>query len=99
YVPDVLPYLSVPYEAMPELLNGYAAVVVDPLMYHAFGRLTVEAQACGCRVLASDRVGATSWADPLAATRASNRNFWALVGAAKLPAAERRHLFESMENG
>lgn len=99
YVPEVLPYLSVPYEMMPELLNRYAAVVVDPLMYHAFGRLAVEAQACGCRVLASERVGATSWVDPLAATRASNPNFWALVGAATMPPAERRFLFESMENG
>ncbi|WP_164084881.1 glycosyltransferase family 4 protein [Pseudazoarcus pumilus] len=99
YVPEVLPYLSVPYEDMPELLNGYAAVVVDPLMYHAFGRLAVEAQACGCRVLASERVGATSWPDALAAARVSSPNFWSLVGAAKLPAGERRQLLESMENG
>jgi hypothetical protein len=64
---------------MPELLNQYQAVVVDPLTLHAFGRLAVEALACGCRVLASSRVGAMSWPDPLEACRQSNRLFWEMV--------------------
>jgi hypothetical protein len=48
-------------------------------MLHAFGRLAVEALACGCRVLASSRVGAMSWPDPLEACRQSNRLFWEMV--------------------
>jgi len=72
-------YLSVPYERMPELLNQYQALVVDPIMLHAFGRLAVEGMACGCRVLASGRVGAMSWPDPLEACRQSNRLFWHMV--------------------
>jgi hypothetical protein len=39
----------------------------------------VEALACGCRVLASSRVGAISWPDPLEACRRSNRLFWEMV--------------------
>lgn len=99
YEPEVLPYLSVPYEEMPELLNRYVAVVVDPVMYHAFGRLSVEAQACGCRVLVGERVGAMSWADPLAAVEASNSRFWSLVCSAGLSSAERRQVLETMEVG
>lgn len=79
YAVERLEYLSVPYERMPEVLNQYRAVVVDPLMLHAFGRLAVEALACGCRVLANDRVGALSWPDPLAACRESNPRFWDMV--------------------
>jgi glycosyltransferase involved in cell wall biosynthesis len=79
YAVESVDYLSVPYARMPELLNQYQAVVVDPLMLHAFGRLAVEALACGCRVLASSRVGAMSWPDPLEACRQSNRLFWEMV--------------------
>ncbi len=39
----------------------------------------VKAHACGCRVLASSRVGAMSWPDPLEACRHSNRLFWEMV--------------------
>jgi hypothetical protein len=74
-----LEYLSVPYERMPALLNQYRAVVVDPVMLHAFGRLAAEALACGCRLLASGRVGALSWPDPLEACRQSNKLFWKMV--------------------
>jgi hypothetical protein len=74
-----LKYLSVPYEEMPALLNRYRAVVVDPVMLHGFGRLAVEALACGCRLIASERVGAISWADPLEACRKSNVRFWEMV--------------------
>ena len=79
YEVEYVDYLSIPYARMPELLNQYQAVVVDPLMLHAFGRLAVEALACGCRVLASSRVGAMSWPDPLEACRQSNRLFWQMV--------------------
>jgi hypothetical protein len=79
YGVEYVDYLSVPYERMPEVLNQYQAVVVDPVMIHAFGRLAVEALACGCRVLASSRVGAMSWPDPLEACRLSNRLFWEMV--------------------
>jgi|GEM_PF-6689526 len=72
-------YLSVPYEQMPALLNRYRAVILDPIMLHAFGRLAAEALACGCRVLASGRVGAMSWPDPLAACREANERFWEMV--------------------
>lgn len=74
-----LEYLSVPYERMPALLNGFRAVVMDPAMLHAFGRQAVEALACGCRLLASERVGALSWPDPLQASRQSNTDFWDMV--------------------
>ena len=79
YAVEYVNYLSVPYERMPELLNQYQALVVDPVMLHAFGRLAVEGLACGCRVLASSRVGAMSWPDPLEACRQSNRIFWEMV--------------------
>ena len=79
YAPEHVDYLSVPYERMPELLNQYQAVVVDPVMLHAFGRLAAEALACGCRVLASSRVGAMSWPDPLEACRQSNALFWQMI--------------------
>ncbi len=79
YEVERIKYLSVPYERMPEVLNQYRAVVVDPVMLHAFGRLAVEALACGCHLLASERVGALSWPDPLAACRESNTRFWEMV--------------------
>lgn len=79
YEAESIPYHSVPHERMPELLNSYQAVVVDPVMLHAFGRLAAEALACGCRVIASDRVGAMSWPDPLAACRESNLRFWQMA--------------------
>lgn len=72
-------YLATPYAEMPALLNGYQAVVLDPVMLHAFGRLAAEALACGCRVIASGRVGALSWPDPLAACREANARFWEMV--------------------
>ena len=76
---EQLDYLSVPYEQMPALLNQYRAVVMDPVMLHAFGRLAAESLACGCRLLASERVGAISWPDPLDACRQANRLFWAMI--------------------
>jgi hypothetical protein len=79
YPVERLPYLSMPYERMPEVLNRYRAVVVDPVMLHAFGRLAAEGLACGCRVLASGRVGALSWPDPLQACREANARFWEMV--------------------
>jgi hypothetical protein len=79
FEPERIPYLSVPYSQMPELYNQYQAVVVDPVMFHAFGAVAVEAMACGCRVLASERVGAMSWPDPIAATREANRQFWQMI--------------------
>jgi len=85
YRPERLPYLSVPADEMPALYNRYRAVVVDPVMLHAFGRVAVEAMACGCEVLASERVGALSWKDPLAATRRANREFWRMVLRARMP--------------
>ena len=79
YAPERLEYLSVPYDEMPGLLNAYQAVVVAPVMLHAFARLTVEAMSCGCRVLTNERVGAMSWLDPLQACRESNARFWEMV--------------------
>ena len=72
-------YLSVRYDEMPDLLNQYRAVVVAPVMLHAFGRLAVEAMACGCKVITNDRVGALSWPDPLKASDEANRAFWAMA--------------------
>lgn len=69
-------YLSIPHAEMPALYNRYQAVVVDPVMFHAFGRIAIETLACGCKVLASNRVGAFSWDDPLEACRRSNKEFW-----------------------
>jgi hypothetical protein len=63
---------------------------VDPIMLHAFGRLAVEALACGCRVLASDRVGAMSWPDPLQAFREANERFWNMVMSIPAPPNPRR---------
>lgn len=83
YPSERVPYQSVPYHEMPDLLNRYQAVVVDPVMFHAFGRLAVEALACGCRVLASDRVGSFSWQDPLKACRESGESFWKMVAEMK----------------
>ena len=79
FEPERIPYLSVPPEQMPALYNRYQAVVVDPVMLHAFGRVAVEAMACGCRVLASERVGALSWEDPIAACREANDRFWEML--------------------
>jgi hypothetical protein len=72
-------YLSVPYSEMPTIYNQYQAVVVDPFMFHAFGRVAVEAKACGCEVIASERVGAFSWEDPIEACRRSNKEHWGLL--------------------
>jgi hypothetical protein len=69
----------VPYERMPSLYNSNQAVVVDPILFHASGRAVVEGLACGCRVLAGPRVGFTSFADPLAASRNANAEFWRMV--------------------
>jgi len=79
YPVEFLDYLSVPYEEMPELLNQYQAVVVAPRMLHAFGRLVVEAMACGCKVITNNRVGAMSYPDPLLASRNSDKMFWETV--------------------
>jgi len=79
YPVEKVKYLSVPYEAMPDLLNQYQAVVVAPRMLHGFGRLAVESLACGCRVITNNRVGAMSWPDPLAASQESNAAFWDMV--------------------
>lgn len=79
YEPERIEYLSVPFDQMPEVYNRYQAVVVDPVMFHAFGRIAVEALACGCQVLASERVGAMSWPDPLQASSEANRKFWSLI--------------------
>lgn len=78
YEPERIAYLSVPHDEMPSLYNRYQAVVVDPILFHAFGRVAVEAMACGCRVLASERVGAMSWKDPLGACQGANEAFWRL---------------------
>ncbi len=79
FEPERVEYLSVPFEQMPALYNRYQAVVVDPIMLHAFGRVAVEALACGCRVLASERVGAMSWPDPIQASQQANQKFWSLI--------------------
>lgn len=79
YPVEFLDYLSVPYEKMPEILNRYQAVVLAPVMLHSSGRLALEALACGCKVIANDRVGALSWPDPLAASRDANAAFWAVI--------------------
>ena len=79
FEPERIPYLSVDPDEMPALYNRYQAVVVDPVMLHAFGRIAVEAMACGCRVLASGRVGALSWEDPIEAAREANGLFWAAL--------------------
>lgn len=80
YPVEYVEYHSLAYDEMPKLLNQYQAVVLDPVMYHAFGRLAAEALACGCRVLASNRVGAFSWPDPLKACKESNDLFWSMIG-------------------
>jgi hypothetical protein len=85
YRPERLSYLSIRAEEMPALYNRYRAVVVDPVMLHAFGRVVIEALACGCELLASERVGAMSWPDPLAACRRSNEDFWRMVLRARMP--------------
>lgn len=79
YEPVRLAYGSVRAREMDELYNRYQAVVVDPMMLHAFGRVAVEALACGCRVLASERVGALSWEDPVKAAGEANVRFWRTV--------------------
>jgi hypothetical protein len=111
YAVERIEYLSLPHERMPEVLNQYCAVVVDPVMLHAFGRLAVEALACGCRLLASERVGALSWPDPLAACRESNSRFWEMVttiparpnprrlGGSESPAGPRRGKANSQQGG
>ncbi len=79
YPIDNLEYLSVAYDNMPDLLNQYKAVVVAPTMLHGFGRLAVEALACGCQVITNNRVGAMSWDDPIVASQNANHDFWAMV--------------------
>lgn len=77
--PEFIPYHSVPYDKMPDLLNRYQALILYPLMFHAFGRLAVEAKLCGCQVIASNRVGAFSWEAPVAAAINANQQFWSLI--------------------
>ena len=79
FEPEFIPYHSVPYDDMPDLLNGYQAIILYPKAYHAFCRLVVEAKLCGCQVIASNRVGALSWEDPVAAARNANHEFWSLI--------------------
>jgi hypothetical protein len=76
YRPCLMRYGSVPYDQMPDLLNQFRAVVIHPRMFHAFGRLAVEAMACGCRVISNHKVGALSWPDPIEASREANKLFW-----------------------
>lgn len=79
YEPERIEYHSVHYKDMPDLLNRYKAVVVRPVMLHAFGRIAIEAMACGCEVIANERVGALSWVDPMEASRRANSDFWSVV--------------------
>ncbi|MEJ2040361.1 MAG: hypothetical protein P8X55_15755 [Desulfosarcinaceae bacterium] len=94
YPVERVDYLSVPYEAMPGLLNQYQAVVVAPRMLHGFGRLAVESLACGCQVITNNRVGAMSWPDPLAASQAANAAFWEMV--TRRPPSPNPRRFRSM---
>lgn len=73
------PYLSTPYSEMPALLNSVQAVVLDPVIFHACPRIAIEAEACGCQVIASNKVGSSSWPELLAASKRSNEEFWDLV--------------------
>ncbi len=79
YRPVRFPYLSIPYAKMPDLLNEYQAVVVDPVMYHSNPRIVVEAMACGCKVLTGPRVGTMSWDDPIKAVLEANERFWSFL--------------------
>ncbi len=79
FEPVRIDYLSVPHHRVPSLLNRFGAVVVRPRMFHAFGRIVVEALACGCRVIGNHRVGALSWPDPVAASQRANDEFWKLL--------------------
>ncbi len=79
YRPARFPYLTVPYSKMPDLLNEYQAVVVDPVMYHSNPRIVVEAMACGCKVLTGPRVGTMSWDDPIKAALEANDRFWSFL--------------------
>lgn len=79
YPVEQIEYLSVKYEDMPEIYNQYKAVVIAPVMLHAFCRMVVEAQACGCQVITNSRVGSMSWDDPIAASQIANKEFWNMV--------------------
>lgn len=68
-----------PFKDMPNLYNQYQAVIVAPRMLHSFGRVAVEALACGCKLLNNDRVGALSWPDPVTASKNANTLFWDTV--------------------
>lgn len=79
YEPEVVAYHTVAFDQMPALYNRFRATVVDPVMFHAFGRVAIEALACGCEVIASERVGAMSWRDPLQASQEANGLFWQVI--------------------
>ncbi len=79
YPVEQIDYLSVSYEDMPALYNQYKAVIIAPAMLHAFCRMVVEAQACGCQVITNNRVGAMSWDDPIEASRNANEQFWSMI--------------------
>lgn len=79
YSVEQVDYLSISYKDMPELYNQYKALVIAPIMLHAFCRMVVEAKACGCQVITNDRVGAMSWPDPVAASLKANEQFWSMV--------------------
>ncbi len=81
YPVEFVDYLSVPHAEMPELLNRYKAVVIAPSILHAGGRLAVEAMACGCQVIANERVGAMSWPDLLSSSQDALDTFWEVVAA------------------
>lgn len=76
---DRHPYLSTPHEEMVKLYNSYQAVIVAPKILHAFGRVAVEAMACGCEVITNDRVGAISWENPMEESKKAPGKFWQTI--------------------
>ncbi|MBF0381037.1 MAG: hypothetical protein HQL69_08460 [Magnetococcales bacterium] len=79
FKPVKVPHLSIQPEDMPAIYNQYQAVVISPVTYHPFCRMAVEAIACGCKVIHSNRVGAFTFGDPVQASRKSNTLFWKMV--------------------
>jgi hypothetical protein len=72
--------VTVPYEAMPDLLASYAMFVFLPTVLEPFGRTVAEAWAAGCQVVTNGLVGAGWWIEhnPAAITPAG-ADFWRMV--------------------
>ena len=52
---------EIPYDKIPELLNNFEYFIRYTPLKESFGRSTVEALACGCKIISNNKIGADSF--------------------------------------